>query len=71
MNRNIKNILSEKLIRSKLEKTEVYKYVNKSLTQNNNISNNIKIYSIFLEGALNNCQGRTCGPQSSAWESLN
>lgn len=48
MNKNVKNILREKTIRLKIAKREVIKYINKSVTQNNNIQNSIKVYSNFL-----------------------
>lgn len=48
MNKNIRNILKEKIIRINLSKTEIKKKLRKSISQNNNISNNIKIYTNFL-----------------------
>jgi hypothetical protein len=48
MNKNIKNILKEKIIRINLSKKEVGKKILKSINQNNNIKNNIKIYTNFL-----------------------
>lgn len=48
MNKNINNLLREKTIRLKIAKRELIKCINKSITQNNNIQNNIKIYSNFL-----------------------
>jgi hypothetical protein len=48
MNKNIKNILKEKLVFINLNKLEVFRSILKSINQNNNINNNIKIYSGFL-----------------------
>lgn len=44
MNKNIRNILREKIIRINLSKKEISKKIMKSISQNNNINNNIKIY---------------------------
>lgn len=44
MNKNIRNILREKIIRINLSKKEILKKIIKSISQNNNINNNIKIY---------------------------
>ena len=48
MNKNIKNILREKLVFLNLNKLEVFRKILKSINQNNNTTNNIKIYSSFL-----------------------
>ena len=48
MNKNIKNILKEKLVFINLNKLEVFKSILKSINQNNNTNNKIKIYSGFL-----------------------
>lgn len=48
MNKNIKNILKEKLVFINLNKLEVFKSILKSINQNNNTNNKIKIYSNFL-----------------------
>jgi len=48
MNKNIKNILNEKLNRLNLNRVEISKNINKSISQNNNINNNIKIYAGFV-----------------------
>lgn len=48
MNKNIRNIMREKVIRINLTKREIKRKILKSISQNNNISNNIKIYSNFL-----------------------
>lgn len=54
MNKNIKNIIKEKLKRLRLSKNELFKNIKKSINQNNNISNNIKIYTNYnLEKNLN------------------
>lgn len=44
MNKNIRNIIKEKIIRINLSKKEVARKIMKSINQNNNIKNNIKIY---------------------------
>lgn len=48
MNSNIKNILKEKVKREKAYKKNVLWNVLKSISQNNNIKNNIKIYTNFI-----------------------
>lgn len=48
MNKNIKNILREKIVRIGLSKNEIKKKILKSISQNNNIQNNLKIYANFL-----------------------
>ena len=48
MNKNIKNILREKIIRINLAQKEIYKNTIKSIKQNNNIINYVKIYTNFL-----------------------
>lgn len=48
MNKNIRNIIKEKIIRINLSKKEIKKKILKSISQNNNLQNNIKIYSNFL-----------------------
>ena len=45
MNKNIKNIVKEKIKKTKLIKTEILIKINKSILQNNNVKNNIKLYS--------------------------
>ena len=45
MKNSIKNILKEKMIRLKLTKTNLFLKILKSISQNNNITNNIKIYA--------------------------
>jgi ribosomal protein S14 len=47
MNKNIKNILREKIIRINLRKVEIKNKLLKSLIQNNNITNIIKIYANY------------------------
>lgn len=48
MNRNIRNILKEKIIRINLSKREKFRKILKSISQNNNIKNNIKIYTQYV-----------------------
>jgi ribosomal protein S14 len=48
MNSNIKNILKEKVKREKAYKKNVLWNVLKSVSQNNNIKNNIKIYTNYI-----------------------
>lgn len=45
MNRNIRNIIKEKILRINLSKKNIFMYLLRSITQNNNIKNNIKIYT--------------------------
>jgi len=44
MNKNIKNIIKEKIVNYNIEKREILWNVKKSIRQNNNINNNIKMY---------------------------
>jgi hypothetical protein len=44
MNKNIKNILKEKIIRINLSKREIFTKILKSISQNNSIKNKTKIY---------------------------
>jgi ribosomal protein S14 len=48
MNRNTRNIIKEKITRINLSKREILKKILKSIYQNNNINNNIKIYSTYI-----------------------
>lgn len=48
MNKNIRNIIKEKITRINLSKREVLKKITKSICQNNNINNYIKIYSSYI-----------------------
>lgn len=48
MNKNIRNIMREKIIRIKLSNKDVYKKILKSISQNNNIKNKIKIYTNYI-----------------------
>lgn len=48
MNKNIRNILREKIIRINLSKKEISRKIIKSINQNNNINNNIKIYTSYI-----------------------
>lgn len=48
MNKNIKNILREKILRINLSKREIFIKVLKSINQNNNINNKIKIYTNYI-----------------------
>ena len=48
MNKNIKNIIKEKIIRIKLSKKNIFKKILRSISQNNNIKNKIKIYTNYL-----------------------
>ena len=47
MDKNIKCILREKIIRINIKKREIFSKILKSVSQNNNIFNSIKIYSNF------------------------
>jgi len=47
MKKNVINILREKIKKINLEKNEVFYKILKSINQNNNINNKIKIYSQF------------------------
>jgi ribosomal protein S14 len=49
MNKNIKNIMKEKITSINLFKKNIIMKIIKSVSQNNNINNNIKIYSNFLK----------------------
>lgn len=48
MNKNIKNIIREKIIRIKLSKKNIFKKILKSISQNNNIKNKLKIYTNYI-----------------------
>lgn len=48
MNKNIRNIVKEKIIRINLSKKEILKKILKSVSQNNNIKNSVKIYSNYM-----------------------
>lgn len=48
MNKNIKNIIKEKIVCINLNKSNLLKQIKKSVTQNNNIENKIKIYNNYL-----------------------
>jgi ribosomal protein S14 len=48
MNKNIKNILKEKITRINISQKEIIKNTLRSISQNNNIGNFIKIYVRFL-----------------------
>ena len=48
MNKNIKNIMREKIIRIKLSKKNIFNKILKSISQNNNIKNKIKIYTNYI-----------------------
>lgn len=48
MNKNIKNIMREKIIRIKLSNKNIFKKILKSISQNNNIKNKIKIYTNYI-----------------------
>lgn len=45
MNKNIKNIIKEKIKKIKLLNTEIFLKIKKSIIQNNNIHMKIKLYS--------------------------
>lgn len=47
MNKNIQNIIKEKIKKTNLLKTELFLKIKKSIIQNNNINNPIKLYSIL------------------------
>ena len=49
MNKNIKNIMKEKIKAISLFKKNIVIKIIKSVSQNNNINNNIKIYTNFLK----------------------
>lgn len=49
MNRNIKNIMKEKITSINLFKKSIIIKIVKSVSQNNNINNSIKIYTNFLK----------------------
>jgi ribosomal protein S14 len=44
MDKNVKNIMREKIINYNLQKKDIYWNIKKSIQQNNNINNNIKVY---------------------------
>lgn len=48
MNKNIKNILREKIINLNLLKKSLKHKIIKSINQNNNIYNNIKVYTNYI-----------------------
>lgn len=52
MNKNLKNIIREKIIRVHLKKKEVFLKILKSIQQNNNINNNYKNYINLVYGKL-------------------
>ena len=45
MNKNIKNIIKEKIKKTNLVKTEIFLKIKKSILQNNNINTQIKLYT--------------------------
>ena len=47
MNKNIKSIIREKIIRINLLKKDLFMKILKSVSQNNNINNSIKIYTNY------------------------
>ena len=47
MDKNIQNIIKEKIKKTNLLKTEIYLKIKKSIIQNNNIKNRVKLYSIL------------------------
>jgi len=49
MNKNIKNIMKEKITSINLFKKNIIIKIIKSISQNNNINNSIKIYTNFLK----------------------
>ena len=48
MNKNTRNIIKEKITRINLFRKEVFNKILKSVNQNNNVNNNIKIYTSFI-----------------------
>ena len=58
MNKNIKKIVKEKLIRLNLGKSEVFLKIRKSIVHNNNIKNSLKIYTSFNK--INTASGNIC-----------
>lgn len=48
MNKNVRNILCEKITILNLTKKEIFWRISKSISQNNNIHNKIKIYKNYL-----------------------
>ena len=53
MNKNLKNIVREKIIRVHLKKRELVLQILKSIQQNNNINNNYKNYINLIYKKLN------------------
>ena len=47
MNKNTKNIMKEKMIRVTLFKKNIFHKILKSISQNNNVINKIKIYTTY------------------------
>jgi len=60
MNKNIKNILREKIIRTGLKKNELFLKILKSIQQNNNINNSYKNYISFALKKLNQKNNNIC-----------
>ena len=55
MNKNIRNILREKLLRVSIKKQELFLNIIKSIRQNNTINNNIKNYTnLYLKKLVQN-----------------
>lgn len=52
MNKNIKNIIKEKIVSVNINKKEILWNVKKSIKQNNNINNNIKMYMNYNMDAV-------------------
>lgn len=48
MNKNIKNILSEKIVLINLTKNEIFKKILKSISQNNNTKTSTKLYANYI-----------------------
>jgi ribosomal protein S14 len=47
MNKNIQNIIKEKIKKTNLLKTEIFLKIKKSIIQNNNIKTQLKLYTIL------------------------
>jgi ribosomal protein S14 len=48
MKYSIKNIIKERIIRKNLANKDIFTKILKSISQNNNITNNIKIYTNYI-----------------------
>lgn len=48
MTKNTRNIIKEKITRINLSKREMFNKILKSIGQNNNVNNNVKIYTNYI-----------------------